>query len=65
MARISTTQASQDDWKTESDLRTLTEAEAIERDPKRLAKAQALAKKKLLELAAIAAEGPNDEKAKS
>jgi hypothetical protein len=59
MARIST----EEDWKTESDLRTLQEAEVIERDPKRLAKVQALAKKKLLELAAIAAEGQHDHKA--
>lgn len=46
----------QDDWQTESDLRTLMEAEAIEKDPKRLAKAQALAKKKLLDLASVASE---------
>jgi predicted PhzF superfamily epimerase YddE/YHI9 len=51
---------SEDDWQTESDLRTLMEAETIEKDPKRLAKVQALAKKKLLDLAAVASEGPND-----
>lgn len=65
MARISTASPSEADWKTEADLRTLQEAEVIERDPKRLARAQALARKKLLELAAIASEGPNDAKTKA
>lgn len=51
---------SADDWQVESDLRTLQEAECIENDPKRLAAAQQLAKKKLMELAAIASEGPKD-----
>lgn len=46
-----------DDWQTESDLRTLIEAEKIEADPKRLAKAQALAKKRMLEVAKVASEG--------
>ena len=41
------------DWRVESDLRTLQEAEAIERDPKRMKAAQELAKKKLLELTAV------------
>jgi hypothetical protein len=41
------------DWQTESDLRTLQEAEAIEKDPKRFKAAQELAKKKLVELAAV------------
>jgi len=44
----------EDDWQVESDLRTLMDAEKIEKDPKRLAKARALAKSKLLEVAAIA-----------
>ena len=48
------TVSGEDDWQTESDLRTLMECEKIEKDPKRLAKVQALAKKKLLEVAAIA-----------
>jgi hypothetical protein len=52
--------SSEDDWQTESDLRTLMECEAIEKDPKRLAKAQALAKKKLLDLASVASEGSKD-----
>ena len=51
----------EDDWQTESDLRTLMEAEKIEKDPKRFAKAKALAKKKLLEVAAIASESGSDE----
>ena len=45
------------DWRAESDLNTLMEAERIEKDPKRLAAAQKLAKSKLLPLAAIASEG--------
>lgn len=46
-----------DDWQIESDLRTLIEAEKIEADPKRFAKAQALAKKRMLEVAKVASEG--------
>ena len=45
---------------TESDLRTMLECEKIEKDPKRLAKVQALAKQKLIDLAGIASEGSND-----
>jgi hypothetical protein len=56
MARKSNTigMACDDDWRAESDLRTLIEAEQIEKDPKRLKKAKELAKKRLLEVAAIA-----------
>ena len=43
-----------EDWKVESDLRSLVEAEQIRRDPKRMAKVQALAKKKMIEAAAVA-----------
>lgn len=43
-----------EDWKVESDLRSLVEAEQIRRDPKRMEKAQALAKKKMVEVAAVA-----------
>lgn len=43
-----------EDWKVESDLRTLLDAEKIEKDPKRLAKVRALAKQKMLDVAAIA-----------
>lgn len=49
--------AESDDWRVESDLSTMIEAEKIERDPKRLAKVQALAKQRMLEVAAVAAEG--------
>lgn len=41
-------------WRAESDLRTLTEAEEIKRDPKRLKRAQDCAKEKLVEMAAAA-----------
>ena len=51
---------SEDDWQTQRDLETLMECERIEKDPKRLAKAQAMAKKKLLDLAAVASEGKDD-----
>jgi hypothetical protein len=40
-------------YQVESDLRTLQEAEAIEKDPKRFKAAQELAKKKLVELASV------------
>lgn len=56
MAKISVVKA-EDDWQAESDLRTMLECEKIEKDPKRLAKVQALAKAKCLECASIAAEG--------
>lgn len=46
----------EDDWQTESDLRTMLDAEKIEKDPKRLAKVRALAKKKMLEVAKVASE---------
>ena len=41
------------DWQAEDDLRTLTRAEEIKADPKRMKAAQMLAKEKLAELAAI------------
>ena len=59
MARISQVKM-EDDWQTESDLRTLMEAEKIEKDTKRFEKAKALAKKKLLEVASIASESNDD-----
>lgn len=52
--------AGPDDWKVEADLRTLMECEAIEKDPKRMAAVRALAKKKMLEIAAIASEGKDE-----
>lgn len=42
------------DWRTENDLRTLTEAEEIKKDKKRLANAKELAKKKLMDMATVA-----------
>lgn len=47
---------SDDDWKAESDLRTLVEAEKIKKDKKRFAAAQAKAKEQLLEVASVASE---------
>ncbi len=57
---ISSMSIEDNEWRAESDLRTLMECEAIEKDPKRLKAAQELAKKKLLDLAGIAKEGPKD-----
>lgn len=54
---LATAMSDETDWRVESDLNTLMEAERIEKDPKRLAAAQKLAKSKLLPLAAIASEG--------
>lgn len=59
MARISQVKM-EDDWQTESDLRTLMDAEKIQKDTKRFEKAKALAKKKLLEVASIASESNDD-----
>lgn len=53
--------AEDDEWRVESDLRTLMDAEKIRRDPKRLAKAKALAKARMLEAAAVASEEPEDD----
>ena len=44
----------EEDWQVESDLRTLMEAEKIEKDQKRMTKVRALAKQKMLDAAAIA-----------
>ena len=52
--------SSSDDWRIESDLSTLLEAEKIEKDPKRMAKVRALAKQKMLDVATIAAEDGKD-----
>ena len=49
-----------EDWQVESDLRTLLDAEKIEKDPKRMAKVRALAKQKMLDVASIAAEDGKD-----
>ncbi len=57
---LNTAVPSETDWRTESDLSTLVEAEKIEKDPKRMAAVRKLAKSRLLGLAGIAAEGEND-----
>lgn len=44
-------------WRVEDDLRTMIEAEKIEKDPKRMAKVRALAQEKMLAVAKVAAEG--------
>lgn len=53
--------SSDDEWQIEQDLRTLIEAEKIEADPKRVAKARALAKKRMMEVAKVASESGEDE----
>lgn len=47
-------------WRAERDLDTLMECEKIEKDPKRLAAAQKLAKDRLMALAGVASEGKAD-----
>lgn len=44
-----------DDWQTRNDLETLIRAEEIKRDPKRHAKAKALAKHQLTSVAGVVA----------
>ncbi len=56
MARNSAMLAEEENWRAESDLRTLIECEKIEKDPKRFKAAKDLAKKKMMEVAAVAAE---------
>jgi len=48
--------ASEIEWQTEDDLRTLVRAREIEKDPKRMKAAQELAKKKMVEVAAVASD---------
>lgn len=55
-----TINVSNDDWRVESDLNTMIEAEKIEKDPKRLKKVRALAKQRMMDAAAIAAEGKDE-----
>lgn len=43
-------------WRVESDLSTLLEAEKIESDPKRMAAVRALAQEKMMAVAKVAAE---------
>lgn len=42
-----------EDWQVESDLRTMIEAEQIEKDQKRMAKVRELAKKRMMEIAKL------------
>jgi len=42
------------DWETEEDLRVLTRAAEIKKDPKRMARVKELAKKRLEEIASVA-----------
>lgn len=49
-----------EEWRVEADLRTLMEAEKIEKDPKRMAKVRALAQKKMMEAASFASEGKDE-----
>lgn len=49
-----------DDWEVRNDLDTLIQAERIEKDPKRMAKVQALAKQRMLDMAGIATEGKDN-----
>jgi len=44
------------EWQVESDLRTLCEAEAIRKDPKRMKACQEMAKKKMMDMAGVAGE---------
>lgn len=45
-----------EDWQTEDDLRTLMRAKEIEKDPKRLAAARAMAKEKMMQAASVASD---------
>jgi hypothetical protein len=45
-----------EEWAAENDLRTLLEAEKIEKDPKRFKAAKEMAKQKLLMLASVASD---------
>lgn len=59
MAKVRAISSPKDDenrWRTESDMRTLIDAEAIKKDGKRMASVQAMAKEKMLEVAKIAAD---------
>lgn len=56
-ASVLSYEAQEKKWRTESDLRTLQDAEAIQRDPARMKAAQDLAKQKLVELAAVVGDG--------
>lgn len=50
-----------EDWQIENDLRTLMEAERIEKDPKRLKAAKDLARKKAQDIKSLLDESEKDE----
>lgn len=57
MAKADTMGISADkEWQIESDLRTIMEAQKIEKDEKRFKAAKELAKKRLLDFASVASE---------
>lgn len=56
MKKSSSNVSRSEDWHVETDLRTMVEADKIEKDPKRMAKVRALAKERMMEIAAIASE---------
>lgn len=58
MAKIQSMRAEEAEWRAESDMRTLMEAEQIRKDPKRLKAAQDCAKKKLEAVASVMGEKP-------
>lgn len=51
---IKTDREQEQEWRAESDMRTLMEAEEIKRDKPRHDRATAMAKQKLIELASVA-----------
>ena len=60
-AAITSNAALESDWRTDSDLRTLMDAAAIRKDPKRYKAAQELAKTRMMEVAAIASDDEGSE----
>lgn len=56
MAKNATPSKEMNDWQVEEDLRTLIRAKEVEKDPKRMKAAQDLAKKKMMEVAAVASD---------
>jgi hypothetical protein len=56
MKGIKVSDGSEQDWRAESDMRALAEAEEIRKDPKRLKAALAKAKEKIAELQSLQTE---------
>lgn len=50
-----------EEWRVESDMRTLMEAKEIQQDPKRMAKVKTLARKKLETVATVLSESSESE----